>query len=106
MPSIRPPQAFSIILRSTAGNFRSRSRLLPTSISGSEISRPLVVVVPLHVVTGTRLDGPEGNDSNLRIVVEAVSSRKNISEWLIRTFTKGKPSQRWIGMSSGVDPDF
>src|SRR5579871_1180444 len=48
MPSIFPPQAIPMGLRSMAGSFRSWSLCSPNTSSGSETSRALVAAVPAH----------------------------------------------------------
>src|SRR3989440_9286896 len=99
MPSILPPQALPIGLRSMAGSFKSRRRCSPKASSGMNTSRALVAAVPVHEEMRISLERPEEKDLMLRTVVAAVSRRKRISAPSMRTLTTGKTSQRSMGIS-------
>jgi hypothetical protein len=100
MPSIWPPQALPMGLKSMAGSFKSRSLWLPNSTSGKETSRALMAALPLHDSMWICLDSPAVKDFRLRMVVAPVSSRNRRFSPATFMVTTGRRSQRSIGTSS------
>ena len=101
IPSIGPPQALAIALKSTAGSFTSSRRRLPSRSSEIKTSCAVAALVPFQDEISTCLERPAGNDLTFNMDVAAVSTRKRISLLSACTTTTGRRSQRSSGISDG-----